>query len=153
MRDVVHTVTSQCFETKLLSLLSFTSCGSFVDFSDGDVGSVVAVAGTRLGEAVHVKQLPVGHLPVRVKHLLAFMNRAHADHLQAILKKCCANSLFKTKIWKHSDSILRFPDEFMTTIPRFKLILYIMATLLSKHTQTGAVRVFRHLLLVLDIKN
>lgn len=73
---------------KQMRLLSFTSCGSFVEVSDGDVGSVVAVAGTRLGEAVHVKQLPVGYLPVRVKHLLAFMNRAHADHLQAILKKC-----------------------------------------------------------------
>lgn len=64
-----------------------TLCGDFVEVVDGDVGCVVAVALIRLGEAVHMQQLPVGHLPVGVKHLLAFMNGAHADHLQTVLEK------------------------------------------------------------------
>lgn len=52
----------------------------------GDVGRVVAVAAVRLGEAVHVEQLPVGHLPVRVEHLLPPADGPDADHLQTLLR-------------------------------------------------------------------
>lgn len=70
-----------------LSTQSLTLCGDFVEVGDGDVRGVVAVALMRLREAVHMQQLPVGHLPVRVKYLLAFLNGPHANHLQTVLRK------------------------------------------------------------------
>lgn len=76
----------QHFKGNDLSLLSITLCDNFVEVGDGDIGSVVAVAWIWLCEAVHVQQLPVGHLPVGVKYLLAFTNGAHADHLQTVLR-------------------------------------------------------------------
>lgn len=66
---------------------TLTLCGGFVEAGDGDVGGVVAVASMRLREAVHVQQLPVGHLPVGVEHLLAFTDGPHAHHLQTVLRK------------------------------------------------------------------
>ena len=65
---------------------TITLCDDFVEGGDGDVGSVVAVAWIRLCEAVHMQQLPVGHLPVGVKYLLAFTNGPHAHHLQTVLR-------------------------------------------------------------------
>ncbi len=58
-----------------------------VEAGDGNVSRVVAVALIRFCEAVHVQQLPVCHLPVRVKNLLAFLNGAHTNHLQTVLRK------------------------------------------------------------------
>lgn len=75
------------FITTLKIALQITLCDNFVEVSDGDVSSVVAVAWVWFCEAVHVQQLPVGHLPVGVKNLLAFTNGPHADHLQTVLKK------------------------------------------------------------------
>lgn len=65
---------------------SLTLCGDFVDVGHGDVGGVVAVALIRLCEAVHMQQLPVGHLPVGIKYLLTFSDGPHADHLQTVLR-------------------------------------------------------------------
>lgn len=62
-----------------------TSCGNFIKVSHGDVGGVVAVALIWLCEAVHMQQLPVGHLSVGIKYLLAFSDGLHADHLQTVL--------------------------------------------------------------------
>lgn len=61
-------------------------CGDFVEGGNGDVGSLVAVAWIRLCEAVHMQQLPVGHLPIGVEYLLAFMYGPHTDHLQIVLR-------------------------------------------------------------------
>lgn len=66
---------------------TITLCGDFVEVGHGDVSGVVAIALIRLSEAVHVQQLPVGHLPIGVKYLLAFLNGAHANHLQTVLRE------------------------------------------------------------------
>lgn len=63
-----------------------TLCGNFVKVSHGDVSGVIAVALIWLCEAVHMQQLPVGHLSVGIKYLLAFSDGLHADHLQTVLK-------------------------------------------------------------------
>lgn len=67
--------------------LTFTLCGHPVQVGGGDVGGVVAVAPVRLGEAVHVQQLPVGHLAVGVEHLLAFVHGTDAHHFEAVLRE------------------------------------------------------------------
>lgn len=59
----------------------------FVEVGHGNVSGVVAVVLVRLGEAVHVQQLPVCHLPVGIKYLLAFRDGAHANHLQTVLRE------------------------------------------------------------------
>lgn len=64
-----------------------TLCGCFVEAGEGDIGCVMAVTLIRLCEAVHVQQLPVGHLPVCVKHFLAFQNRPYTNHLQTVLRR------------------------------------------------------------------
>lgn len=61
--------------------------GRLEQVGGGDVGRVVAVAAVRLGEAVHVQQLPVGHLAVGVEDLLACADRPHAHHLEAVLRE------------------------------------------------------------------
>lgn len=58
-----------------------------VQVGHGDIGSVVAVALIWLSEAVHVQELPVSHLAIGVKHLLAFLNGTQANHLQAVLRE------------------------------------------------------------------
>lgn len=67
--------------------LTFTLCEHPVQVGGGDVGGVVAVAPVRLGEAVHVQQLPVGHLAVGVEHLLAFVHGTDAHHFEAVLRE------------------------------------------------------------------
>lgn len=51
-----------------------------------DVGGVVAVAGVGLCEAVHVQQLPVGHLPIGVEDLLSFPHWLCCNHPQTVLQ-------------------------------------------------------------------
>ena len=72
---------------KHLEGMAITLCGGFVEVDDGDVSSVIAVALIRLSEAVHMKKLTVGHLPIGVKYLLPFMDVAHTNHLQTLLKE------------------------------------------------------------------
>lgn len=67
--------------------MTFTLCDHLVQVGGRDVGGVVAVAAVRLGKAVHVQQLPVGHLAVGVEHLLAFVNGADAHHFEAVLRQ------------------------------------------------------------------
>lgn len=59
--------------------------GHLVQVGGGDVGGVVTVAAVRLGKAVHVQQLPVGHLAVGVEHLLTSADRPDAHHFKAVL--------------------------------------------------------------------
>lgn len=57
----------------------------FVDAGHLDVCGVIAVGWRRLWKAVHVQELPVCHLTVCIKDLLALFNTPYSDHLQAIL--------------------------------------------------------------------
>lgn len=70
-----------------VSISMITLRDNFIKGVCGDVCCVVAVARIRLRESVHVQQLPVGHLPVGVKYLLAFTDGAHTHHLQTVLKE------------------------------------------------------------------
>lgn len=51
-----------------------------------DVSRVVGVAGVGLCEAVHVQQLPVGHLPICVEDLLSFPHGLCCNHPQTLLQ-------------------------------------------------------------------
>lgn len=51
-----------------------------------DVGRVVGVPGVGLCKAIHVQQLPVGHLPVGVEDLLAFPHGLRCNHPQTLLQ-------------------------------------------------------------------
>lgn len=74
-----------------------------------DVGCVVGVAGVGLCEAVHVQQLPVGHLPVCVEDLLSFPHRLRCNHSQTLLKAgrgehlSCANPAAQQGLSESSD--------------------------------------------------
>lgn len=51
-----------------------------------DVGCVVGVARVGLCKAIHVQQLPVGHLPIRVEDFLSFPHRLCCNHPQTLLQ-------------------------------------------------------------------
>lgn len=70
----------------MVSEWTLTLCSDFVHGAHVDVGRVVGVGGKRLREAVHVQQLPVGHLTVRVEDLLTFPYGPHCHHLQTVLQ-------------------------------------------------------------------
>lgn len=79
--------TLRCSNTCIRSRSKVTSCGHLVQVGGGDVGGVVAVAAVRLGEAVHVQQLPVGHLTVGVEDLLTSADRLDTYHSEAVLQE------------------------------------------------------------------
>lgn len=74
-----------------------------------DVSRVMGVAGVGLCKAVHVQQLPVGHLPIRVEDLLSFPHGLRCNHPQTLLQAgrgehlSCADLIAQQGLSERSD--------------------------------------------------